>query len=142
MAQIFFQTPWQYENKVLRYYQQQLQEQAKLLASVKTALPAQLVSAALYCVASGDKLIVYTDSAAWASQLRFYSPQILASAGGRGFATVKVKIITKTAPVPPSPIKIPSKQTVTLLATQAQNQRDSHLQSALARLASTLRKLQ
>jgi hypothetical protein len=52
-------------------------EQNKLLAIVKTALPIEIAKSVNHCVRSKHRLLLYTESASWASQLRFYHQAIL-----------------------------------------------------------------
>ena len=73
----FFKSALGYEGKIFATYKYQLEIQNELLNAVKSALPSHLSSHALYCVASGKKVIIYTDSANWSSQLRFYHQDIL-----------------------------------------------------------------
>lgn len=55
----------------------QIQKHRQMLDLVKRALPGFLAVHCVDCVIKPDRLILYVDSAAWASQIRFYAPQLL-----------------------------------------------------------------
>jgi hypothetical protein len=107
-------------------------------------LPEQLASHALYCVVSGRKISVYTDSASWSSQLRFYHQQMLQklSTSKQGqFEVLKIKIIPAEIEQEDNSVNIiPSKENIRMIIEQADNQEDETLKISLLKLAETLRK--
>ncbi|CCE22401.1 DciA family protein [Methylotuvimicrobium alcaliphilum] len=64
-------------NRSLASLYSQVEQQKKLLKIVREALPDHLKERAVHCVIDRNKLMVYADSANWASQLRFYRTAIL-----------------------------------------------------------------
>lgn len=128
----------------LAAYQQTLTQQMRLLTEIKTVLPEALAEHILHCVYQPTQIILYTDSASWASQLRFYQSPILdVAVSTLKKPTIKLKIklldsavsINKTR----TPI-LPSQQTVLILQNQANAMQSDALQQALAKLADTLNK--
>ena len=72
-----FKSALAYEGKILSAYKYQIDLHNRLLRIIKSALPEHLSSRVLSCVVSGKKASLYTDSAIWSSQLRFYHQSIL-----------------------------------------------------------------
>ncbi|KAF3984572.1 MAG: DUF721 domain-containing protein [Methylococcales symbiont of Hymedesmia sp. n. MRB-2018] len=141
----FFKSALAYEGKVFSYYKQQQEIQQKLLNIIKASLPDHLACHALYCVVTERKVSVYTDSAIWSSQLRFYHQQMLKKllTSNQGhFEVLQIKII-------PAVVErenklsniIPSKENISFILEQANNQTDESLKNALLKLAATLNKL-
>lgn len=139
-----FKSALDYEGKILRYYKYQQHAQNEVLTAVKAALPKQLASHALFCVVAEQKILLYTDSANWSSQLRFYRQQILQQLNTSrlgNFELLQIKIIPATIERQAKPAHIPSAKNISLLAEQAKSQPDAVLKKALAKLACTLRKM-
>lgn len=65
-------------NRAIEKILAQIEQQQKLLSAVKKALPEPLAQHIENCVLHDATLVVYTDSAVWSSQLRFYNAVILA----------------------------------------------------------------
>jgi len=142
----FFKSALNYEGKILIGYKYQIEVQSKLLKKIKSTLPTHLASHALYCVISNKKVILYTDSATWSSQLRFYHQTILqgisATASNRGtFETVQIKIIPQLIQKKiDEPKHFPSSENIDQILLQAKNQPDAKLKLALTKLGKTLKK--
>ncbi len=140
----FFKSALSYQGKTLDYYRFQQEVQNELLLIIKSSLPEHLASHALYCVATENKILLYTDSANWSSQLRFYHSQMLQKLStlrqGR-FQVLQIKIIPETVERKEKPIKIPSKENISFILRQANSQPDKVLKTALLKLAGTLNKL-
>jgi hypothetical protein len=139
-----FKTALGYDQKIISGYQYQIEIQAKVLQSIQQALPKELATHVLYCTISGRKISLYTDSAAWSSQLRFYQQAIIKAAidSEQGsFDTFQAKVIPK---VKESKVKkktiIPSEENIGLLLDQAEHQSDDKLKNSLLRLGNTLKK--
>ena len=141
----FFKSALSYEGKIFATYKYQLEIQNKLLNTVKSALPSHLSSHALYCVASGKKVIIYTDSAIWSSQLRFYHQDILqalSASNNRIVEALQIKIIPQTIESKQKKTKrSPSPENIELILSQAEHQTDEKLKAALSRLGKTFKKL-
>ena len=141
----FFKTALGFEGKVFANYKYQLEIQKELLNTVKHALPSHLSSHALYCVASDRKIILYTDSATWSSQLRFYHQDILHAlsvANNRKLEAVQIKIIPQTIDEKQKKaLKPPSSENIDLILSQAEHQKDEKLKAALLKLGRLFKKL-
>ena len=141
----FFKSALGYEGKIFATYKYQLEIQNELLNAVKSALPSHLSSHALYCVASGKKVIIYTDSANWSSQLRFYHQDILKAlpaSNNRIFETLQIKIIPQTVErEKKKTLSSPSAENIELILSQAEQQTDGKLKEALLKLGRTFKKL-
>jgi hypothetical protein len=137
-----------YPNKTISQLCLQVNHQLAMLQHIKTVLPTDLADHALHCVLNKKKLLIYTDSAIWASQLRFYGKTILSAIE---FATpmpiplLQVKIINlpttaninqKSVAVTPSQTVVDEIRSHSLIIT------DPQLKKALDKLSSTLARLQ
>ena len=133
-----------YDKKIFSYYQNRIKTQNELLKTIKSALPSSLSEKVHYCVITENKLSLYTDSALWASQLRFYQQNLLESVlkeNQRSFEKLQIKIIPKTSEIKSeSNQQLPSKKNIFLILDQAENQQDKKLKNALLKLGNTLRK--
>jgi len=142
----FFKPLLGYKGKIFATYRYQLELQNELLNIVKSALPSHLSSHALYCVASGKKIIIYTDSATWSSQLRFYQQgilQALSVSNNPIFEALQIKIIPQKTieQKQKKPLRTPSPENIDLILSQAEHQADEKLKAALLKLGKTFKKL-
>ncbi len=139
----FFKTIQGYEEKILARHLYRISIHAKLLKTIKSKLPISLSSHVLDCVTTERKILLYTDSAIWSSQLRFYHQTILraiVSANQGNFDTVQIKIIPKIIQLDKTEKPtLPSAENINFIFSQAENQEDENLKSALLNLASTLK---
>jgi len=110
-----------------------------LLAQVRKALPSPLAS---HCVAaglSGDRLILFADSPAWGSRLRFLAPGLITALAKAGTAARDARVrvlIPENAPRQrPRPRPTLSSANAGLLAQVAQDITDPALREAIKRLA-------
>ena len=140
----FFKPALGYKGKVFAFYKSQIEIQRYLLNTIRSALPDSLSSHALFCVASEEKLLLYTDSAIWSSQLRFHQQAILQAILTKNqgdFISIKIKIIPKV--IKPKQItekKLPSTETIDLILAQADSQTDDLLKKSLFKLGQTFQK--
>ena len=77
-------------------------EQKKLLAVVKTALPTEIAENIQHCVRSGNRLLVYAGAASWASQIRFFSVDIvnkITASGQQNINNLQVRITKSWSPM-------------------------------------------
>ncbi|WP_020483775.1 DciA family protein [Methylomonas sp. MK1] len=124
----------------------QVTAQQVLLGIVKSALPTALAEHAVHCVASGSQLLLYCDSASWASQIRFFNRAILDKLHGAGhpyIVRLQVRIVPPIAEsVQPKRVPcLPSVENIGLICDQAQRGDELDvLGAALARLGATLNK--
>ena len=131
--------------QLLRQYQATIRQQQQLLHLVQSVLPDELAKQVQHCVLSGRKVILYTHSASWSSQLRFYHLTILKKVVDSGWPYVQllqIKIIPeKKATTPAKILNLPSADTIEQLRQLSNSQSNNKLGSALSRLSSTLEKL-
>ena len=121
---------------------------ASLLKKIKAALPGPMAAHCLHCVAREDgSLVVYADSQAFASQLRFHVPSILARLNAGGETAVKriavrnFSLAAQQAPQakPMAPMKKPSARAIAAIKDSARAAGiGDELAAALARLGATM----
>ncbi|AAU91496.1 DUF721 domain-containing protein [Methylococcus capsulatus] len=120
----------------------------RLLETIRRLLPPPLAHHCRECVAGDGTLVLYAESAAWASQLRFYLPRIieeLAQEGHGQFRRGKVRTLSlameapRAAPRRPAPHR-PLPATIAAIDAAARAS-EGDIGTALARLCSTLRRL-
>jgi hypothetical protein len=136
--------PLSYQNQTMAYFHGQIGQQKRLLQAIQKLLPLELAEHIHCCLIKGNKLLVYTDSAAWASQLRFYNAALLASTEQPLVATVQIKVITQQAGfVKQSERKaqLPSSERIAELQKDSLSIADEPLQAALLKLSATLARL-
>ncbi len=137
-----FKTVQKYEEKILARYLYRISVHSELLSVIKATLPSALSSHALHCVSSGKKILIYTDSATWSSQLRFYHQAMLRAVTSNGlgrFESLQVKIIPQAVQVEKTtPTILPSKENIKSIMIQAESQADEELKHALLNLGNTL----
>jgi len=110
-------------------------------------LPEALAKQARHCLIRDKKLLIYTDSAVWASQLRFYNSAILAAIMPLKRTPVEIlqiKILTaKTGIIfgTRRKAKIPSVEKIEFIRSHSLTVSDDQLRLALLKLSSTLERL-
>jgi hypothetical protein len=134
-------------NKNLSLLCSRVSEQLAVLQSIKAVLPKNLANHALHCVINGNKLLLYTDSAIWASQLRFYDRAILAAAIAptttKPVALLQVKVLSAFTGISRKKrAYIPSQLVVDEIRANSCAINDPELKQALGKLSATLARLQ
>ncbi|MBZ4202420.1 MAG: DUF721 domain-containing protein [Methylovulum sp.] len=142
--QPFFTSPLGHFNRTIAFYEGQITVHKRLMRKVKNVLPTQLASHVLHCLVKNRGLIVYTDAAIWASQLRFYSEvlaQTIKEESGAPVETVKIRLLTVTTGVSrdikTSP-RIPTKSTILAMQNSCDALLPSEFKTALVKLTATL----
>jgi hypothetical protein len=131
----------------MAYFYSQIEQQQRLLQRIRAVLPEALAKQALHCLIRDKKLLVYTDSAVWASQLRFYNSAILAAIMPLTRTPVEIlqiKILTaKTGIILGArrKAKIPSVEKIEFIRSHSLAVSDNQLRLALLKLSSTLERL-
>lgn len=124
-----------------------ISQQLAVLEKVRSVLPSHLAHHALHCVLISNKLTIYTDSATWASQLRFHAIAIQEKIDAVLPVPVKmiqIKIITTLdfeASKPNQKITIPSQTVIDEIRNQSRLATDSHIKHAYTKLGDTLERL-
>lgn len=133
-----------YEQRHLTNCMARVEEQRRLLRQVKSAVSPEIAAQIVHALVSGSRLLVYTHSANWASQIRFNDRVILnklQSSGQQKIIKLQVKLLmadsiihSKRHP------RLPSAQTVdSVFSNISANQEDS-LAQAMIRLGRLLKK--
>ncbi|WP_202051431.1 DciA family protein [Methylomicrobium sp. RS1] len=142
-----FKLAHSFQNRALDVFQIRLAKQQSLLLAIRSRLPPPVTDHVLHCVVNEKKLLLYTDSAAWASQLRFLKEEILQSARDAHGGTIdklQIRILADQISEHPQPRRkasLPSSEKIAMLSDQAKTMGDSQLRQALQRLSATLAKL-
>ncbi len=134
------------ENRTIAYFYSQLEQQKKLLHHLQAVLPEALAAQVRHCLVKDHKLLVYTDSAVWASQLRFYNKIILASVAPlskQSVDTLQIKIMESLTGGgrPSRKANIPSASTIAVIRTSGLTVSDNQLKQAMLKLSATLERL-
>ena len=120
-------------------------EQKALLSIVKTALPVDIANHVEDCLFSGNRLLIYTEAASLASQIRFFYGDILnkiAESGQKNIISLQVRISqqfdrqdSRRTP------RLPSVENINLIGNQIKDKENGDIQEqALSKLAKTLEK--
>jgi hypothetical protein len=130
------------QNRNLSQLHLTINVQRQLTQRIKALLPETLAKHVVHCVAKGTTLLLYTHSANWASQLRFYSAAII-SAAGSSITLLQTKIITNPEPADTKPRKanIPCAEKIEYLRAYSSALHDHQLKTALLKLTNTLTRL-
>lgn len=135
------------QNRTIAYFYSQLEQQKKLLAHLQAVLPDALSAQVRHCLIKDNKLLVYTGSAVWASQLRFYNKIILASVAPlskQPVDSLQIKIMDSPMRASHRPLRkanIPSANTIEIIRTYSLAVSDNQLKQALLKLSATLDRL-
>lgn len=139
-----FRSALDYEGRTLAVCLEKIAEQNQLLRIVWTALPPSMAKHATHCVISGARLLIYTSSAAWASQIRFFQVAILNKlheCGQQKITHIQVKILFQPKGTEKGrSVRLPSAKTVQNLLGSVDQTSDDELDRSLTKLAATLKK--
>jgi hypothetical protein len=136
-----------FQNRTIAFFHSKINQQQRILQRIQAVLPEALAKQVLHSLIRDKKLLIYTDSAAWASQLRFYKSAILAATVTLTKApieTLQIKIIVgQTGLVlgAERKAKIPSIEKIEIIRNDSLMVSDDRLRSALLRLSTTLERL-
>jgi hypothetical protein len=131
-------------NRPLAICLEKIAHQQQLLQSVRQVLPTHIAEHALHCVMSGARLLIYTNSAVWASQIRFYQEDILnklQAAAQLKITRIQVKVMQAVNEARSNrPTRLPSHSTAYAMLKQIDENSQDELDLAMANLAQTLLK--
>jgi hypothetical protein len=142
-----FKAALSFQNRTMAHFYSQIAQQKQALERIHTALPAALAEHVLHCVINGKKLLIYTDTAAWASQLRFYNSAILATIAPvtrESVSIMQIKVIADLANTNAQPRRkpiIPSAEKIDMIQSCSLTAADDQLKLALLKLRATLTRL-
>lgn len=143
-----FKTPLFYKNRTISGFLGQLDYQNQILRRIQTVLPETLAKHTLHCLIKDKRLLVYTDAAVWATQLRFHNKILLASIipfSSSPVETVQVRIINEHTGLNLQSVRqqarIPSLEIINVIQNHSLSVSDKHLKLSLQKLSSTLKRL-
>jgi Dna[CI] antecedent, DciA len=142
-----FKVSLSFQNRTMAFFYSQIEQQQRILQRIQAVLPEALAKQVRHCLIKDKKLLIYTDSAAWASQLRFYKSAILASTLPLTRSPVEmlqIKIISGQAGLileSKRKAKIPSAEKIEVIRNHGLTVSDNQLRLALLRLSTTLERL-
>jgi len=141
-----FKASLSFQNRTMAYFYSQIQQQHLILQRIQAVLPEPLAKQVRHCLIRDKKLLIYTDSAAWASQLRFYNSAILAAIAPltRTLVEMQIKIIAgQTGLILSSKrkAKLPSLEKIENIRNHSLTVSDDQLRTALQKLSTTLERL-
>jgi len=140
-----FKASLSFNNRTIAYFCSQIEQQKQILKRIQAVLPVALAKQARHCLIKDKKLLIYTDSAIWASQLRFYNKVILASIASLTKEPVEIMQIrimtiqTGLTGQSESKASIPSAETIEIIRNQSLSVSDNQLKAALLKLSATLK---
>lgn len=136
-----------YPNRASAYFLGRIAIQKKILAQVHAVLPEKLADRVPACVVAKRKLLIYTESAAWASKIRFYSRAIQNAVNDKTDASIDMIQIRLLMPLQTAsssqqkPVRIPSAKIIDALQHSAADRPLDRLSDALLNLGTTLKRL-
>jgi len=142
-----FKASLSFQNRTMAYFYSQIEQQQLILHCIRAVLPESLAKQVRHCLIRDKKLLIYTDSATWASQLRFYNSAILAAIAPLTRTPVgimQIKIIagqTGLIPGTKRKAKIPSVEKIEIIRNDSLTVSDNQLRLALLKLSATLERL-
>jgi hypothetical protein len=142
-----FKSALSFQTRTIAYFYSRIEQQRLTLQLIQTVLPEDLKYHARHCIISNKKLLIYTDSAAWASQLRFYNKAILAAIAPITKETVEImqiKLLTEQATADLKTgrkANLPSLEKINLIREHGLMISDEQLKRALLKLSATLERL-
>lgn len=139
-----FKSALDFDGRPMAICLEKIAEQKRLLRDVQSLLPEPIAEHALHCVVSDTRVIIYTDSAVWASQIRFFHGVILnkiQDSGQRKITNVQIKVLPPVNPLNRvRQVRMPAAETVQALLGQVDEGSNDALDRAMAKLAKTLSK--
>ncbi|NOT12328.1 MAG: DUF721 domain-containing protein [Methylococcaceae bacterium] len=142
-----FKPALSFQNRHLSQFDSHIRQQKILLEAVRSAIPKTLTTHVQHTVLTNNKLLIYTDSAAWAAQLRFYEKAIMsaiASFSSHSVSTIQLKLVLD--PIGPSAIQkdsanLPASKHLEILRHFCLTAPDNELTHSLMKLTNTLERL-
>lgn len=141
-----FKNVTSFPNQSLGFLLVQVQKQQQILQIIQKVLPAQLSMHVSHCVINNQKLLIYTTSANWASQIRFYNQAMLSAITSQTTYPVtglQVKVLLDGNAYKNQPRKanLPSLGTIDIIRNHSLTVSDNQLKNSLLNLSATLKRL-
>jgi hypothetical protein len=125
----------------------QMEMQLRILQHIQAVLPVAMASQIRHCLIKDKKILIYMNSAAWASQVRFYENTILAATASlkkTPCEIMQIRVMTDQTGLRLGPKRMaimPSKQKIENIRNHGLAIEHDQLASALLKLSTTLEKL-
>lgn len=139
--------PLTFQNRIIAGFYSQIEQQKQILKAVQEVLPIDLAKHVRHCLIKNNSLLIYTESAVWGSQLRFYDRAILQGIAGLTKSSIEkmqIKIMTVQTGIPLNPKRkprLPSAENIEIIRSGSLAVSDDELQTALLKLTATLSSL-
>lgn len=136
-----------YQNRMTRLLWHEIVQQKLVLQAIQLVLPENLAKQVKHCLIKNQGLLVYTDSAVWASQLRFYSTMMQVATApltATPITEVLIRIITQPAGFvarTERKARLPSPEKIAELQKDSLSITDELLRLSLLELGETLLRL-
>jgi hypothetical protein len=143
----FFKPAQSFQTPAIARFLYLIEQQKQILDQIQAVLPSELKSHVRHCVVNHKKLIIYTDAATWASQLRFYSKVMLAAIAPITTDTIEImQVKLLVAPAAPDiqsarKANVPSLEKINFIRDHGTMIADEKLKHALLKLSATLERL-
>jgi hypothetical protein len=143
---ITFKPALSFKSHTITTLHDQIARQKQVLRAVQAVLPYHLATELKHCLVKDNKLLIYTDSSVWASQLRFYQGAILATTSPliEGVTSVQIRMITQQVGLvtrSEHKAKLPSAEKIVQMHRDSLNIADEQLRLSLLSLSATLTRL-
>ena len=140
-----FKAVFSFPNRVSAKLISQIEKHRKILPLIQAAVPELLADQILDCAVNDRKLLIFINSANWASQLRFYSQSILKavnSGTNEAIDKVQMRIVSLESTKPPlkKMPEVPSKENIELIRSVGKSAPEGDLKRALLSLSDTLKR--
>lgn len=139
-----FKSALDFEARQLSVCLEMIADQQALLTIVRSALPINIAAHIQHCVRSGNRLLIYAETANWTSQIRFFNEAILnkiAESGQKNIASLQVRICPQsTQPSQARTPCLPSAENIALIRNYSGTNENDALSLALKKLGNTLDK--
>jgi hypothetical protein len=142
-----FKSALSFPNRSMDQLVVQIKQQKQILQTLRAVLPETLAQQLHHCLINGNKLLIYTSSAAWASQLRFYDKALLAAIApltNQSVIIVQTKlVIDQIGPnqADREPAMVPALEKLEAIRDFCRAGPDNELTAALLKLTKTLEHL-
>lgn len=137
-----------YSNATISSLKTEIAQQLSLLKAIRGALPKKLAAQVQHSILKDHELVIYTDSGAWASQLRFYQDAMISAIKSKHLnRTIKlhIKVLNSCHPSTngsKTTFRLPSKFAIDSIFEQTQSIKQNEIKAALLKLSATLSRLQ
>jgi hypothetical protein len=136
-----------YSNATISTLKTEIAHQLTLLKAIRGALPNKLAAQVQHCIMKNHELVIFTNSGAWASQLRFYQDAMISAIKSKhlnGKIKLQIKVLNSGHPSTngaKAPFRLPSKSAIDSIFEHTQSIEQKEIRAALIKLSATLSRL-